>query len=75
MTQLEILRLACDAALTQWGYYHDRIERLKKKGKTNELFEAREEEWSRKVAEISGMILREGLEDGLKEGEKNVRNS
>ena len=75
MTQLEILNLAYDAALTQWGYYHDRIEDLKKVGKTNELFEARKEEWSRKLTEISGMILREGLEDGLKEGEKNVRNS
>ena len=75
MTQLEILNLAWDAALTKWVYYHERIEDLKKEGKTNELFEARKEEWSRKLTEISGMILREGLEDGLKEGEKNVRNS
>lgn len=75
MTQLEILKLAYNEALAQWGYYDDRIEDLKKEGKTNELFEVRAAEWSRKLTEISGMILREGLEDGLKEGEKNVRNS
>lgn len=75
MTQLEILNLAYDAALNQWNYYHNIIEDLKKKGRTNTLFEHREEEWSRKLTEISGMILREGLDDGLKEGEKNVRNS
>lgn len=75
MTQLEILNLACDEALNQWNYYHNQIEALKKKGRTNALFEQREEEWSRKIKEISRMILREGLDDGLKEGEKNVRNS
>lgn len=74
MTQLEILNLAYDAALNQWNYYHNRIEDLKKEGKTDKMFEFREAEWSRKLTEISGMILREGLEDGLKEGEKNVRN-
>nr|DAU01870.1 MAG TPA: hypothetical protein [Caudoviricetes sp.] len=75
MTRLEILNLACDAALTKWGYYHERIEDLKKEGKTNELFEVKAAEWKRKLIEIFGMIIREGLEDGLKEGEKNVRNS
>ena len=73
MTQLEILKLAYNEALTQWGYYDDRIEDLKKEGKTNELFEVRAAEWRRKVAEISGMILREGLEDGLKEGDETVK--
>lgn len=75
MTQLEILKLAYEAALARWSDYRDRIEDLKKAGKTNELVEVRAAEWSRKLTEISGMILREGLEDGLKEGEKNVRNS
>ena len=75
MTQLEILNLAYDAALTQLDDYNDRIEDLKKEGKRDEIFELRKAEWSRKLTEISGMILREGLEDGLKEGEKNVRNS
>lgn len=75
MTQLEILNLACDAALTQLDYYNERIEDLKKEGKTNELFEVRAEEWRRKAMEIHGMIIKEGLKDGLKEGEKNVRNS
>jgi hypothetical protein len=75
MTQLEILNLAYDAALAEWGYYHEKIEDLKKEGKRDEIFELRKAEWSRKLTEISGMILREGLEDGLKEGEKNVRNS
>lgn len=75
MTQLEILNLAYDAALTQWGEYHQKIENLKEKGERNAIFELREAEWSRKLTEISGMMLREGLNDGLKEGEKNVRNS
>lgn len=73
MTQLEILNLAYDAALNQWNYYHDRIEDLKKEGKTNGLFEVRAAEWSRKLTEISGMILREGLDDGLKEGDETVK--
>lgn len=73
MTQLEILNLAYNAALTQWGYYHDKIEDLKKEGKTNVLLEHREDEWSRKLTEISGMILREGLDDGLKEGDETVK--
>lgn len=75
MTQLEILELAYNAALAEWGLYHEKIEDLKKEGKRNELFEVRKAEWSRKLTEISGMMLREGLNDGLKEGEKNVRNS
>lgn len=73
MTQLEILNLAYDAALTQWGYYHDRIEDLKKVGKRDKLFELIKEEWRRKVAEISGMITKEGLKDGLKEGDEKVK--
>lgn len=73
MTQLEILNLAYDAALNQWNYYHNIIEDLKKKGRTNALLEHREEEWSRKLTEISGMILREGLDDGLKEGDETVK--
>lgn len=75
MTQLEILNLAYDAALTQWGYYHDRIEDLKKVGKRDKLFELIKEEWSRKITEIHGMILRESLEDGLKEGDETVKKA
>lgn len=76
MTQLEILNLAYDAALNHWNYYHNIIEDLKKKGRTNALLEYIEEEWSRKIKEISGMtgmILREGLDDGLKEGDETVK--
>lgn len=75
MTQLEILNLAYDAALNQWNYYHNMIEDLKKKGRTNTLFEFREAEWSRKLTEISGMILRDGLDDGLKEGDEKVKEA
>lgn len=75
ITQLEILELAYNAALAEWGCYHEKIEDLKKEGKRNELFEHRKAEWSRKLTEISGMMLRESLDEGLKEGEKNVRNS
>ena len=70
MTQLEILNLAYDAALTQLDDYNDRIEDLKKEGKTNELVEVRAAEWRRKAVEIYGMIIKEGLKDGLKDGLK-----
>lgn len=73
MTQLEILNLAYDAALTQLDDYNDRIEDLKKEGKTNELVEVRAAEWRRKAVEIYGMIIKEGLEDGLKEGDEKVK--
>ena len=75
MTQLEILELAYNAALAEWGLYHEKIEDLKKEGKRNELFEQRKAEWSRKLTEISGMILREGLDDGLKEGNEKVKEA
>lgn len=75
MTQLEILNLAYNAALAEWGCYHEKIEDLKKEGKRNELFEQRKAEWSRKLTEISGMILREGLDDGLKEGDEKVKEA
>ena len=73
MTQLEILELAYNAALAEWGCYQEKIEDLKKEGKRNELFEQRKAEWSRKLTEISGMMLREGLDDGLKEGDETVK--
>lgn len=73
MTQLEILYLAYDAALTQLDDYNDRIEDLKKEGKTNELVEARAAEWRRKAVEIAAMITKEGLKDGLKEGDETVK--
>lgn len=75
MTQLEILELAYNAALAEWGLYHEKIEDLKKEGKRNELFEVRKAEWSRKLTEISGMMLREGLDDGLKEGDEKVKEA
>ena len=75
MTQLEILRLAHNQLLAKLEYYRQRIEALEAEGQTHSIFDYRKTECEKKLTEISGMILREGLEDGLKEGEKNVRNS
>ena len=75
MTQLEILRLAHDQLLAKREYYRQKIEAIEAEGQTYSIFDYRKTECEKKLREISGMILREGLEDGLKEGEKNVRNS
>lgn len=73
MTQLEILRLAHDQLLAKREYYCQRIEALEAEGQTHSIFDYRKTECEKKLREISGMILREGIEDGLKEGDEKVK--
>lgn len=73
MTQLEILRLAHNQLLAKLEYYRKRIEALEAEGHTHSIFDYRKTECEKKLREISGMILREELEDGLKEGDETVK--
>lgn len=73
MTQLEILRLAHNQLLAKLEYYRQMIKALEAEGQTHSIFDYRKTECEKKLREISGMILREGLEDGLKEGDEKVK--
>ena len=59
MTQLEILELAYGAAVDQWSAAKEKNEAAKEEGRPNTIYEHREKEYWKKVAQLEAMMRAE----------------